>query len=429
MRRPASARPGGTAHPPSRMRSCGQGSRARTSLERHHRARPRRSRAPSSIPPLVLTRHATDLDQARSDVGGTRVVKGLVLSGGKGTRLRPITYTGAKQLVPVANKPVLFYPLEDLAAAGVTEVGIVVAPETGDQIRAAVGDGARFGLEVTYVTQSRPGGLAHAVKESRAFLGDGRFVVCLGDNVTQGGVAGLVGEFRAGPMNCSIMLKRVADPTGFGVAVLEGDRVVRLVEKPPHFVSDLVLMGIYLFDGSVWPAIDQLEPSARGELEITDAISYLVDRGFDVRPHVHAGWWLDTGKKDDLLEANRVLLEQLEPRCDGAVDAASAVSGRVVVEAGARVVNSVVRGPAAIGRDTLVENAYVGPFTSVYHDCRIVDAEVEHSIVLEHSTIEGVGARIEASLVGRDVVVRRAPAKPRAHRLVLGDHSRVEVQQ
>ena len=356
-------------------------------------------------------------------------MKGLILAGGKGLRLRPITYTGAKQLVPIANKPVVFYPIEDLAEAGVREVGIVIAPETGDQVKAAVGDGSRWGIDVTYITQSRPGGLAHAVKESRDFLGDERFILCLGDNVTQGGVKHLVDEFVGGPMNCSIMLKRVEDPTGFGVAVLDGDRVKRLVEKPREFVSDLVLMGIYLFDQSVWGAIAQLKPSARGELEITDAISYLVDNGYDVRPHVHGGWWLDTGKKDDLLEANRILLELLEPRVEGEVDAASQLVGRVVVEKGARVVNSVIRGPAAIGERTVIENSYVGPFSAIYHDCRIVDSEIEHSIVLENSSIEGIPERIEASLIGRGVEVRAAPPKPRAHRLTLGDHSRVEIHE
>jgi glucose-1-phosphate thymidylyltransferase len=356
-------------------------------------------------------------------------MKGLILAGGKGLRLRPITYTGAKQLVPIANKPVVFYPIEDLAEAGVRDVGIVIAPETGDQVRAAVGDGSRWGIRVEYITQSRPGGLAHAVKESKEFLGEERFILCLGDNVTQGGVKHLVDEFAEGPMNCSIMLKRVEDPTGFGVAVLDGDRVRRLVEKPKEFVSDLVLMGIYLFDASVWQAIAQLKPSARGELEITDAISYLVDNGFDVRPHVHTGWWLDTGKKDDLLEANRILLELIEPRVDGEVDGASQLVGRVVVEKGARVVNSVVRGPAAIGERTVIENSYVGPFSAIYHDCRIVDSEIEHSIVLENSSIEGIPERIEASLIGRDVEVRLAPPKPRAHRLTLGDHSRVEIHE
>jgi glucose-1-phosphate thymidylyltransferase len=225
------------------------------------------------------------------------------------------------------------------------------------------------------------------------------------------------------------MLKRVDDPSGFGVAVLEDERVTKLVEKPKEFVSDLALMGIYLFDKHVWTAIEQLKPSFRGELEITDAISYLVEHGFDVRPHVHTGWWLDTGKKDDLLEANRILLEQIAPRVEGEVDAASQLVGRVVVEAGARVVNSVVRGPAAIGERTVIENSYVGPFSAIYHDCRIVDSEIEYSIVLENSSIQKIPRRIEASLVGRDVDVRLAPSKPHAHRLMLGDHSRVEIHE
>jgi glucose-1-phosphate thymidylyltransferase len=356
-------------------------------------------------------------------------MKGLILAGGKGLRLRPITHTGAKQLVPVANKPVLFYVIEDLAEASVQDVGIVVAPETADQIRETVGDGSRWGIKVTYIEQSRPGGLAHAVKESRGFLGDERFVMCLGDNVTQGGVAVAVREFERGDMNCSIFLKEVENPTMFGVAVLDGDRVVRLVEKPKVPPSNLALMGIYFFDRSVWSAIEAIKPSARGELEITDAIQWMVEQGLDVRPHVHKGWWLDTGKKDDILEANRILLEIIEPRCAGEVDAASSLIGRVVVEAGARIVNSVVRGPAAIGERTLIENSYVGPFSAIYHDCRIVNAEIEHSIVLQNSAIEDVGGRIEDSLIGRDVTVHRAPPKPRAHRLTVGDHSRVEIQQ
>jgi glucose-1-phosphate thymidylyltransferase len=246
--------------------------------------------------------------------------------------------------------------------------------------------------------------------------------------VTEGGIAAAVAEFAVGPMHCSIFLKEVDDPTMFGVAVLDGERVVRLVEKPRVPPSNLAIMGIYFFDHHVWDAIEAIKPSARGELEITDAIQNLVERGLDVRPHVHTGWWLDTGKKDDVLEANRILLEQVEPRVDGEVDAASSLVGRVVVERGARIVNSVIRGPAAIGERTLVENAYIGPFSAIASDCRIVGAEVEHSIVLENSTIEDVGGRIEASLIGRDVIVHRAPEKPRAHRLTLGDHSRVEIQ-
>jgi glucose-1-phosphate thymidylyltransferase len=304
------------------------------------------------------------------------MMKGLILAGGKGTRLRPITHTGAKQLVPVANKPVLFYVIDDLAEANVRDVGIVIAPETADQIREAVGDGSRWGLNVTYIVQSRPGGLAHAVKESRPFLGDSRFIMCLGDNVTQGGVVGAVDEFDGGAMNCSIFLKEVDDPSMFGVAVLDGDRVRQLIEKPKVPPSNLALMGIYLFDKNVWSAIDAIKPSFRGELEITDAIQHMVEQGLDVRPHVHRGWWLDTGKKDDILEANRILLELVEPRCEGEVDAASSVVGRVAIEKGARIINSVVRGPAAIGERTVIENSYVGPFSAIYHDCRLVDAEI-----------------------------------------------------
>lgn len=356
-------------------------------------------------------------------------MKGLILCGGKGMRLRPITHTGAKQLVPLANKPVLFYVIEDLAAAGVREVGIVIAAETGDQVRAAAGDGSRWGIKIDYIEQSRPGGLAHAVKESRDYLGHGRFIMCLGDNVTEGGVADAVREFANGAMNCSIFLKEVEDATLFGVAVLDGDRIVQLVEKPKVPPSNLAIMGIYLFDRHVWDAVAAIKPSARGELEITDALQHMVSAGLDVRPHVHRGWWLDTGKKDDLLEANRILLELLEARNEGSVDAGSSVVGRVVIAPGARVVNSVIRGPAAIGERTVIENSYVGPFSAIYHDCRIVDAEIEHSIVLENSVIAGVDSRIENSLIGRDVQVHRAPAKPRAHRLTLGDHSRVEIQQ
>ncbi|TAK24764.1 MAG: glucose-1-phosphate thymidylyltransferase [Chloroflexota bacterium] len=355
-------------------------------------------------------------------------MKGLILSGGKGTRLRPITYTGAKQLVPVANKPILFYVIEDLVTAGIDDIGIVVG-DTGDQIRQAVGDGSRWNVRVTYVQQSRPGGLAHAVKESREFLGNERFILCLGDNVTEGGVSELVSEFATGSMNCSIVLTEVKDPSGFGVAILEGDRVARLVEKPREPISNLALVGIYLFDRNVWEAIDSLRPSFRGELEITDAIQYLVQNGFDVRPHIHRGWWLDTGKKDDVLEANRILLELIPPAIHGYVDGGSLLAGRVVVGADARIINSVIRGPVAIGERTVVENAYIGPFTAIADDCVVRESEIEHSIVMEHCHIEGVRGRIESSLIGRDVEIRRAPERPSAHRLTLGDHSRVEVQQ
>jgi glucose-1-phosphate thymidylyltransferase len=353
-------------------------------------------------------------------------VKGLILSGGKGTRLRPITYTGAKQLVPVANKPVLFYAIEDLVNAGVSDIGIVVG-DTKEQIRAAVGDGSRWGARITLIEQDEPLGLAHAVKISRSFIGDERFVMMLADNIFQGGITPLVDSFRRGEMNCQIIVTPVKDPRQFGVAELENGRVVRLVEKPKEPKSDLALVGIYMFDRHVFEACDAIVPSFRGELEITDAIQFLVANGLDVRPYIHHGWWLDTGKKDDMLEANRILLDLIEPRIEGEIDAASEIIGKVIVEKGARIQNSTVRGPAAIGANTQIIDSYVGPFTSIYHDSAIVASEIEHSIVLENSRIENIPHRIEDSLIGRDVEISRAPEKPKAYKLMLGDHSRVGI--
>jgi len=353
-------------------------------------------------------------------------VKGLILSGGQGTRLRPLTYTGAKQLVPVANKPVLFYAIEDLVEAGITDIGIVVG-DTADQIKAAVGDGSRFGAKVTYIRQEAPLGIAHGVKIARDFLGDDRFVLFLGDNFIRDGVVDLVERFRHGTMNAQIILYKVPNPQNLGVAVVNDGRVVRLVEKPKEFVSDLAVIGIYMFDHHVFEAVNAIKPSARGELEITDTIQYLIDHGYDVRPHFLTGWWIDTGKMEDMLEANRLILEVLEPRLEGMVDASSKLIGRVVLEKGAQVLSSTVRGPAIIGENTRVENSYIGPFTSIYHDCLIRDAEIEHSIVLENCRIVDVHARIEDSLIGRNVEIVRSPLKPSAYRMVVGDHSKVGI--
>ncbi len=353
-------------------------------------------------------------------------MKGLILSGGKGTRLRPLTYTGAKQLVPVANKPILFYVIESLVEAGITDIGIVVG-ETRDQIQAAVGDGQRFGARVTYIYQPEPLGLAHAVKIARDFLGDERFVMMLGDNIFQGGIRRLVETFQSGTMDCQIVLTPVPDPRQFGVAELQDGRVVRLEEKPKEPRSNLALVGIYMFDRAIWEAVEAIRPSWRGELEITDAIQYLVERGYEVRAHIHEGWWIDTGKKDDLLEANRLLLQEIEPRIEGTVDQDSRIYGKVVIEEGAEVHHSVVRGPAAIGRNTRIVNAYIGPYTSIYHDCLIEGSEIEHSIVLEHSRIVDVPQRIEESLIGRYVEICRSPIKPKAYKFTLGDYSSVGV--
>ena len=353
-------------------------------------------------------------------------MKALVLSGGAGTRLRPITHTSAKQLVPVANKPVLFYGLEAIREAGVTEVGIIVG-DTHAEIEAAVGDGSELGISVTYIRQDAPLGLAHCVLIARDFLGDDDFVMYLGDNFIIGGITALVAEFRAGSYDAQILLTKVDNPSQFGVAELGPDGgVTTLVEKPADPKSDLALVGVYMFRASIHDAVRAIRPSGRGELEITDALQWLIDHGRDVRPHLVTGYWKDTGRLEDMLECNRKVLESLEPRVDGSVDTASQLIGRVVVEEGAVIERSTVRGPAIIGRDSVVRDTYVGPFTSIYFGCLLEDTEIEHSIVLEESTIRGVG-RIEDSLIGKQVEVSPSSALPRAHRLMLGDHSRVSI--
>ena len=355
-------------------------------------------------------------------------LKGLILSGGKGTRLRPITYTSAKQLVPVANKPVLFYAIEDLVEAGITDLGIVVG-DTAPDVMAAVGDGSRWGARVTYIRQPEPLGLAHAVKISRDFLGDSAFVMFLGDNFIRDGIVDLVQEYLESGANAQIILYRVENPSQFGVAVLDetGERVVRLVEKPKEPISNLALVGIYFFDPHTFEAIERIRPSWRGELEITDAIQELIHLGYTVRPRIIDGWWIDTGKKDDMLEANRLILETLETRVEGSVNDGSTLYGRVVVEKGARILDSVVRGPAIIGENTVVEHAYIGPFTSIGPNCVIRRCEIEHSIVMENCRIEEIEGRIEDSLIGRNVEVVRAPMRPRAYKLMLGDHSKLNL--
>lgn len=354
-------------------------------------------------------------------------MKGLVLSGGKGTRLRPITYTSAKQLVPVANKPVLFRVIESIRDAGIDDIGIVIG-DTGEEIRNAVGSGRRWGVRISYIPQEQPLGLAHAVKISRDFLGDDRFVMFLGDNCIQGGISPLIQQFGHSSYNAQIVLKAVNDPRQFGVAELDDDgRIVRLVEKPHEPRSNLALVGIYMFDAHIWEAVESIRPSARGELEITDAIAWLVNNGYAVYPYIHEGWWIDTGKKDDMLEANRLVLEELEPAIVGYVSRDSQIIGRVIIEEGAEVINSTIRGPAIIGEHSRILNSYVGPFTSIYHHCLVEGSEIEHSIMLEHSSIQNLPHRLEDSLIGRNVEIVRSPLKPKAYRLMLGDNSFVGV--
>ncbi|MCC6226230.1 MAG: glucose-1-phosphate thymidylyltransferase [Microthrixaceae bacterium] len=368
-------------------------------------------------------------------------MKGLILSGGAGTRLRPITHTSAKQLVPVANKPILFYGIEDMAAAGITEIGIITG-ETGPEVREAVGDGSRFGVRVTYIPQDAPLGLAHCVLIAREFLGDDDFVMYLGDNMLQQGLGGFIERFEADRLRAEqpsfdgdhrapaaqILLCEVPDPHRFGVAeVDEAGHVVHLVEKPEDPPSNLALVGVYLFTTAIHEAVAAIEPSPRGELEITDAIQWLIDHDRPVRHDLLEGWWLDTGKKDPLLESNRRVLDDLEGRIDGVVDERSEVDGRVVIEAGAELVHSRVRGPAIIGAGTRVVDSYVGPYTAIAAGCEITASEIENSVVLERARIDDV-PRLVDSLIGRDTEVHRSGARPKATRLMIGDHCSIDLE-
>jgi len=353
-------------------------------------------------------------------------LKGLILSGGKGTRLRPITHTSAKQLVPVANKPVLFYGIEAMAQAGIQEVGIIIAPETGGEIRAAAGDGSRFGVRLTYIVQEEPLGLAHAVLTAREFLGEAPFVMYLGDNLLQGGIEDLVRAFLAHEPDALILLTPVPDPEHYGVAELRDGAVVRLVEKPAQPRTDLALVGVYMFTPVVHEAVAAIRPSGRGELEITDAIQHLVDQGRRVEPHIVRGWWKDTGRLEDMLAANRLVLDTVEERIEGElVD--SQVDGRVVVEAGARLERSTVRGPAVIGSGARLTDCYIGPYTAIGERCAIENAEVEHSILLAGATVRNLAGRMESSLLGRNVRVGRDHRQPRAYRFLVGDNSEVGI--
>jgi glucose-1-phosphate thymidylyltransferase len=354
-------------------------------------------------------------------------MKGLILSGGKGTRLRPLTHTSAKQLVPVANKPVLFYGIEAMAEAGIEEVGIIIAPETGGEIREAAGDGSRFGVRIEYIEQEAPLGLAHAVLTAEDFLGDSPFVMYLGDNLLRNGIVALVDTFRTDQPDALILLTPVSDPQNYGVAELDGDnRVARLVEKPAEPKTDLALVGVYMFTPAIFDAARSIKPSGRNELEITDAIQTLVDRGLRVDPHIVHGWWKDTGQVQDMLEANQLILDDLTERVAGElID--SRVEGRVVIEEGARLERATVRGPAIIGRGTRITDAYIGPYTAIGDDVTIMHAELEHSIVLSGSSISDLEYRIEASLIGKNVRIGRGPALPKAYRFVVGDNADVQI--
>ncbi len=355
-------------------------------------------------------------------------MKGLILAGGKGTRLRPLTYTSAKQLVPVANKPVLFYGIESVVAAGITDLAIVVG-DTREEIRAAVGDGGRFGARVTYIEQDAPRGLAHAVLIAEEFLAGDSFVMYLGDNLIARGITSLVDEFRASGCNAEILLAAVPNPEQFGVAELTPEgKVKRLVEKPAQPQSNLALVGVYMFDRHIFESVRRIRPSARGELEITDAIQDLVERGLDVHPHIVQGWWKDTGKLEDMLEANRIVLETLPDDRGGAtLLGSSAIEGRVSLGEGVELVDSLVRGPVVIGAGSRLEHAFVGPYTSIGERCRLERCEVENSIILADCEIRDIPLRIDGSLVGRNARIVRTDFKPKAYRFMVGDNSEVGI--
>jgi glucose-1-phosphate thymidylyltransferase len=355
-------------------------------------------------------------------------MKAIILSGGKGTRLRPLTYSGAKQLVPVANKPIIFYCIENIVSAGIKDVGIIIAPETGQEIKDTVGDGSRWGISIEYIVQDVPGGLAHAIKTARGFLAGSSFVMYLGDNLIGSRIDNFLNEFRSDSPDALILLKEVENPKQFGVAEVSAEgRVIRLIEKPESPPSNLALVGIYIFSSRIHDAIDRIRPSARGELEITDAIQELIDLGAPVKSFVLDMWWLDTGKKDDLLTANAIVLDEwLGEEINGDVDDESSILGRVSIGSGSRIINSKIRGPVIIGENTYIENSFIGPYSSIGDNVKIKKSSVEHSVIMNGSTMNDI-ERLEESLIGRNVTISRNSTHHKALRLMLGDDSLVEV--
>lgn len=357
-------------------------------------------------------------------------MKALILSGGKGTRLRPITYTGAKQLVPVANKPILWYGIEEIVSSGITDIGIIISPETGAEVQAKTGTGDRFGAKITYITQEQPSGLAHAVQVAQPFLGDDPFIMYLGDNlIQQDNLSHFLQQFKQTQVDALILLREVANPSSFGVAkVDEYGRVLELVEKPKVPPSNLALVGVYFFSQTIHHAIACIQPSARGELEITDAIQCLINQQKQVAACKLEGWWLDTGKKDDLLEANRLILDtSLTTSIQGEVDAQSQVIGRVEIGPRSRVINCTIRGPVVIGSDCFLENCFIGPYSSIADQVIMMDTDLEHSVVLQGAQIARIHQRIIDSVIGQRAQLTVAPRRPKALRFLIGDDSQIEL--
>ncbi len=353
-------------------------------------------------------------------------MKALITSGGRGTRLRPLTHTQNKHLIPIANKPILHYAIEYAVEAGITEIGIVHGAES-DAVPKGIGDGSQWGVKITYIPQEAPLGLAHVVKISEDFIGRDKFVFYLGDNIVVGGLQRFIDAFETNGSNCHLTLARVKDPERFGVPEIKGDRIVSIEEKPAVPKSQFAVSGIYLYDSTIFEAVNNIEPSARGELEISDAHQYLLDKGFSVTYSEITGWWKDTGKPHDLLEANRLVLDNIKEDLSQAEIENSSVSGKVQVGKNTKIINSTVRGPAIIGDDCLISDSYVGPFTSLYHGCKIINSEVEYSILLKECLLQDVDIRVEHSLLGNGAEIVRVENKPSTNRFFIGDQSRVEL--
>jgi glucose-1-phosphate thymidylyltransferase len=358
-------------------------------------------------------------------------MKAIITCGGKGTRLRPITHTSNKHLIPIANKPMIHYAIESVVEAGIREIGIVYNPETGPEIREALGTGERWGAELTYILQERPEGLAQVVKVSQDFLGGEPFVFYLGDNVVVGGIHRFIEDFKRTGVNCQLVLSRVRDPERFGVPEIREGRIVCVEEKPKVPKSHYAVTGIYIYDASIWEAVHGIKPSHRGELEISDAHQYLIEKGYKIGYSEITGWWKDTGKPEDLLEANRLSLDRVigdhEPVIHGEVDEFSDIAGKVILEKGSRIIRSSIRGPVIIGENTIIEDSYIGPFTSIYYGCHIRNSEVEYSIILEKCRIVDADVRIERSLLGREAEIIKCTTKPRTQKFIIGDQSIVEL--
>ncbi len=353
-------------------------------------------------------------------------MKGLILSGGFGRRLRPLTYSGAKQLLPVANEPIIFYGINALVSAGIKELGIVVG-DTAKEVRQIVGTGDRWGINIVYIQQEAPLGLAHAIKISKSFIENEPFVMYLGDNILKEGIDDFVKQFKKTQPHALILLTDVPNPQDFGVAVINGNGAVqKLIEKPKQPPSHLALVGVYLFNKEIYQAIDHIKPSWRNELEITDAIQWLLDNNYKVESHMVKGWWKDTGKPDDIIEANLLVLEGIRSS-NKATCIDSSINGRIRAGSGTTIKKSIVRGPAVIGKNSEIINSYIGPFSSIGDNVIIDNAEIECSVIMEGSTIRNVEKRIDRSIVGKNVVINVTAQSPRTYKFLLGDQSYLEI--